>query len=44
MNTYLLCKQLIALGKGDTVKEKLDVFLLTGSITDEEYTELNNLA
>ena len=42
MNTYALCKKLIAAGKYDKadLKSKLDVFLLANRITSEQYTEL----
>ena len=40
--TYGRCKKLIASKKYDKadLKDKLDVFLLAGRITDEQYKEL----
>lgn len=40
--TYGLCKKLIAAGNYDKADllDKLDVFLLAGRITDEQYKEL----
>lgn len=43
--TYNYCKKIIAGGKYDKAEmmDKLDVFLLAGRITDEQYKELVNL-
>lgn len=43
--TYALCKKLIANGKYDKNEliNKLDVFLLAGRITEQEYKELTAL-
>lgn len=38
--TYKLCKKLIALGRTQGLKEKLDVYLAADRITTEEYEEL----
>lgn len=38
--TYKLCKKLIALGRTDGLKEKIDVYLAADRITVEEYEEL----
>lgn len=43
MSTYQLCKDLIAKGSSVVTADKLDVFLLAGRITNEEYTELMEL-
>lgn len=43
MNTYLLLKTMIQLGKDDIVKSKIDIFLLVGQISDDEYMELIKL-
>lgn len=43
--TYGYCKKIIAKGNYDKqgMTDKLDVFLLAGRITNEEYTELIGL-
>ena len=43
--TYNYCKKIIAGGKYDKeeMMDKLDVFLLAGRISDEQYKELVNL-
>lgn len=43
MNTYNYCKKIIAKGNYDKTDmlDKLDVFLLAGRITDEQYKELS---
>ena len=38
--TYLLCKRLIEKGKIVGLKDKMDVFLLSDRLTEEEYREL----
>lgn len=40
MSTYVLCKSLIQKGSSVVTVEKLDVFLLAGRITNDEYIEL----
>lgn len=41
--TYRMCKQLIALGKTEGLSDKIDLFLLAGKITEEQYSELIGL-
>lgn len=46
MNTYTLCKKVIANGTYGTKEEmltKMDVFLLNNRISQEQYNELNDL-
>lgn len=38
--TYYLCKKLIESGKTSGLQNKLDVFLLAGRISEEQYNEL----
>lgn len=38
--TYNLCMKLIDIGKGALVESKAALFLLAGSLTDEEYTAI----
>ena len=38
--TYYLCKKLIESGKTAGLQDKLDVFLLAGRISEEQYNEL----
>lgn len=40
MSTYKLCVNLINKGSKVVTAEKLDVFLLAGRISEEEYMEL----
>ena len=40
MNTYILCKKLIQIGKTEGLSDKLDVFLLNNRLTNEQYNEL----
>lgn len=40
ITTYKLCKKLIALGRTEGLKDKLDVYLAADRITAEEYEEL----
>lgn len=41
---YKAIKRTIESGKGlDTLQDKLDIFLLRGRITQDEYDELSNL-
>ncbi len=43
--TYTYCKKIIQSGNYDKVdmQDKLDVFLLNNRISQEQYTELNDL-
>ncbi len=41
MSTFELCKSLIQKGSSVVTAEKLDVFLLVGRISQEEYIQLN---
>lgn len=43
MSTYKLCLSLIKKGSKVVTAEKLDVFLLAGRITEDEYMELLEL-
>ena len=43
MVIYNMAKALIAKGKTDGLKEKLDVFFMNGTITEEQYKELLGL-
>lgn len=38
--TYRMCRSLIDMGKTEGLSDKLDLFLLAGKITNEQYTEL----
>ena len=40
---YLICKQLIAMGKTEGLAEKIDVYYLANRITEEQYRELLEL-
>lgn len=43
MKIYNMIKTLINKGRVDGLKEKVDVFFLTNSLTEEEYKELTEL-
>lgn len=38
--TYKLCKMMIDAGKTEGLQDKMDLFLLVGRITEDEYNEL----
>jgi len=40
---YRTLKRLIELGRTDGMKEKLDIFLATGSLTVEQHNELSGM-
>lgn len=39
-NVYVLCEKLIALGRTDSLQDKLDVYLANDRLTAEEYGKL----
>lgn len=43
MVIYNMAKSLIAKGKTEGLKHKLDVFFMNGTITEEQYNELLGL-
>lgn len=43
MTIYKMAKALIAKGKTEGLREKLDVFFMNGTITEEQYNELIGL-
>lgn len=43
MTTYERCKKLIENNSKVITQSKLDVFLMSGSLTEEEYNELVNM-
>ncbi len=43
MVIYNMAKALITKGKTEGLKEKLDVFFMNGTITEEQYNELLGL-
>lgn len=40
MPAFILCKKLIGAGKADLVKKNIELYHLSGRLTDEEYAQL----